>query len=419
MKVYKLLPPPSERMGIILALSSIKNSCVIEYGPEGTMHYAYGMIKKYNAEANANFFTTGMKEKDIVFGDNENLRNSILEVDKKYNPQVIFVIASSVCDIIGTDVISICKESALDVKAKVVAFDQIGFDKDYSVGIERVYTEFANIFAAKNEKRNEMSCNILGASIDSYNYLSDLTEIKRILKEYFDCNVNAVLTANSSIAEIENSNNASFNIVLRKEALKCAEIYKKRSNIPYYYGKLPYGIKGTLNWIKEISEKFNIPINKEKLNVEKNRADNILKNFILYQRTNRNRNIILSGSYDILRSMYSFFNDELNFNVKKMIVNHDNYGHLDINMKNDLLCFYHDELQVIDAVENYKNAMIIGDGILCNEYKNKRKTYQISNPNYNKLNLYEYTPYVGFRGAIYFIQELRNFLEEVKNESKY
>lgn len=417
MKVFKLLPPPSERMGVILALSSIKDICIIEYGPEGTMHYAFGLVKKYNLQSSNNFFTTGMKEKDAVFGDVENLKTAIVEIDNKYNPKVIFVITSSICDIIGTDVMPICKECSLKVKAKIAVFENIGFDRDFSTGIERVYTQLANLYSDKSRKKEEMTCNILGMSIDTYNYLSDLKELKRILKEYLNCSVNSVFTANSSVSEIENSNNASFNIVLRKEALQCAQIYKERSNIPYYYGKLPYGLKGTINWIKEISEKFSIKINEEKLKAEKNEADNIFRNFIMFQRTNLNKDVILSGNYDMLRSIYGFFNDELKFNIKKLIVNHDNYNH--INKENDLYCFYHDELQVIKTVESFKNALILGDGILCNEYKNKRNVYQISNPNYNKINLYEFTPYVGFRGALYLIQELRNFLEEVKNESNH
>lgn len=49
-------------------------------------------------------FTTHMNEDDVVMGDVTRLEEAIIELDKSYEPKVIFVVASSISAVIGTDI---------------------------------------------------------------------------------------------------------------------------------------------------------------------------------------------------------------------------------------------------------------------------------------------------------------------------
>ena len=45
-----------------------------------------------------------MNEDDVVMGDVTRLEEAIVELDKSYEPKVIFVVASSISAVIGTDI---------------------------------------------------------------------------------------------------------------------------------------------------------------------------------------------------------------------------------------------------------------------------------------------------------------------------
>ena len=81
MKVYEALPPLSPRAGFLRTVSGWRDAALVEFGPEGTMHYAQSAI---HGETD-NLFTTGMEEKQIIFGDTANLEAAIREVDGRQN----------------------------------------------------------------------------------------------------------------------------------------------------------------------------------------------------------------------------------------------------------------------------------------------------------------------------------------------
>lgn len=60
-----------------------------------------------------------------------------MEIDQAYAPRVIFVVASSVSAVIGTDLRGVCAYMQEKVRARLIAFEQGGFRGDYSVGLRR------------------------------------------------------------------------------------------------------------------------------------------------------------------------------------------------------------------------------------------------------------------------------------------
>ena len=74
-----------------------------------------------------------MNEDDVVMGDVTRLEEAIIELDKSYEPKVIFVVASSISAVIGTDIKGVCNYMQKEVQAKLVAFEQGGFRGDYSI----------------------------------------------------------------------------------------------------------------------------------------------------------------------------------------------------------------------------------------------------------------------------------------------
>lgn len=63
MEMYKYMPLPSDRMGLLWTLASIQDACILEFGPAGTTHYAVEGIGSLNATEGEKVYSTHMEEK--------------------------------------------------------------------------------------------------------------------------------------------------------------------------------------------------------------------------------------------------------------------------------------------------------------------------------------------------------------------
>ena len=50
--------------------------------------------------------------------------------------------------------------------------------------------------------------------------------------------------------------------------------------------------------------------------------------------------------------------------------------------------------------------ILMADGVTLDMFHRSKLDMQISNPNINALNIYPYTPYVGFRGCLLLLEKI-------------
>lgn len=397
MSIYKYFPVASDRMGIIWTLSSIKDVCVIEFGPAGTTHYAVESIGQLNADDLANMYSTDMDESDITFGSYERLENSIKEVDINKSPKYIFVMASSVSSIIGADVKSVCRELQPVIKAKLIPITTGGLKHDYNVGVEFALELISENILKPCEIKDD-SFNIIGSNIDTYNFLSDSEEIKRMMKSVFNKNCNTIFTAYTSVNELENSAKASLNVVIRKEGVKAAEYMKEKYNIPYIYSK-PIGVTQSINWINDIKELMKYEVNKEVLNKEIALVKKYLFRMRFKLRSLENKNVGIFADYDTTLSMKMFI-EELGLNVDRAEVLHG------CKIDSDEIMINAGEPSRFRYLKDSELAILMADGATLDMSHRSNLDIQISNPNLNTVNIYPYTPYVGLRGCLLLIEKI-------------
>lgn len=139
MSLCRFYPPASDRMAIIWSLMPIQNAIVLEYGPAGTTHFGGGLYSSLGIRLSQSLFTTHISEDDVIMGDVTRLEKAIVEIDETYEPKVIFVVASAVIAVIGTDIKGVCRYMQEKVNAKLVAFEDGGFRGDYTYGLRAVY----------------------------------------------------------------------------------------------------------------------------------------------------------------------------------------------------------------------------------------------------------------------------------------
>jgi len=384
----KYFSTPSDRMGFLWTLTSIENAYVIEFGPAGTTHFALEGAMELGAEHKMSVFTTHMSDVDITFGKHDKLVGAIKEVFEKYSPKYIFVMASSVSSLIGIDIESICIEMQSKVSSRLIPVTTGGYDGDYGMGIENALLSIVQNIVKENEKQDGFY-NILGCNIDSYNFSSDRIEVERMLKGVFDLELNTCFTAYTSIDSLENAAKAKYNIVLRREGLPAAKYMQEKYNIPYVYKK-PYGIKGTMSWLEDIAKTFDLKVNMDYIKEQTSYIKTYLQQYKSYLRSAKNKNIVICADFDTANGFASMAED---FGlVPKVYVKNESPS--DDDLKNALL---DSEIYAVFGEDNLR-MLYSEDGF-----------FQISNPNMDKYNFYTQTPFTGFNGILFMLQELMNF----------
>lgn len=400
MEVYKYFPVANDRMGIIWTLSSIKDACVIEFGPAGTTHYAVEGIGSLNSKDEAKIYSTHMNQNDVTFGKYDRLEEAIVEIDKKIEPKCIFVMASSITPITGEDIISVCEILKDTIKSKLIPISTGRLKDDYNIGIEYALEMLVKEIVTQNDK-DESKYNILGFNIDKYNYLSDSIELERIMKELFNKELNTIFTTNSRIKDIENAAKASLNIVVRKEALKAAKYMKENYDIPYVYHNL-YGLKNTIKFVESVKKVDGYKLDEDRYNKEihfvKKNMLSIKRKFYFYDKT---KDCAVFGAYDTVIGMSDMLK-ELGLNVDRKEVLYKT------DCNDECILINTSEVDRMNYLNHKELLILLGDGPSIDMYHNSKLDIQVSNPNLETINIYPYIPFIGFRGCVYMIEKILN-----------
>lgn len=415
MEFNKLFPTPSDRMGTIWTLSTIEDAYIVEFGPAGTTHFAIEGLMQLNADHNAKVYTTHISETDISFGKHDRLVKAIIEIDSQYKPKYIFVMASSISAVIGTDIEAICFELQPKVKSKLIPITTGGFNGDHTTGIENTLNMLCKEVVKEAESKRAKTYNIIGNNADTYNFLSDVEEIKSILKEGFDFEVNTVFTAYTSIDDIESTTRGQINLVLRGEGIKAAISLLKEYGMDYYYGR-PYGMEGTTAWIRELEKLLGVSANENYINKKLAQLRRHVMSFKFMLREVKNKSAILVGDYDVVIGLAGLL-EELGLNIESIIVKHKlskEVKKLVPERWQNILKVNLSEREIEEYLKSTPSYLLLADGATLKLKNSSRLHLQIANPNFIKYNIYPYTPFVGYNGVLYLIQCLHELAREEK-----
>lgn len=395
MGVYKFSPPMSGRMGILWTLASISDAALIEYGCMGHMLYSRMALKKVGISNACKLYSTHIDETDISLGSIDRLEATIESVIKNDAPKVIFLTPSSVPTIIGTDLVSICKEIQPKYEdTLLIPFEFGGFDICSHRGIEETLLKLVQVIPKNIVRPKKPIFNIIGSCTDMFRFHADSEEIKRIIKGAFGMEVNCVLTSDTTVNDIKNIGKAHINLVIREEGIKCSEYLKEKFGIPYLVGR-PYGVEGTLSWLGDIEEVIGIEVNKTFLEKEKLQANNqIISAMPILSHVLRDHSdeakISIGGHFDVVKGVLDFAEKELH--LKKAVC------------FSNCKCKETKDIPFIEE-ESWSQSLLKEKGIFMTsgealKWSGKNLDLQISNPDVKwRLNVYE-SPFVGFRGAI-------------------
>ena len=407
MSLCRFYPSPSDRMAIIWSLMPIKNAVVLEYGPAGTTHFGGGLYSSLGLDLDKSLFTTHISEDDVIMGDVSRLENAILEIDKAYQPEIIFVVASAVIAVIGTDIEGVCQYMQEKVNARLISFEEGGFRGDYTYGLRSVYRMLARevaepVSAAKKEK----TYNILGASAGSYRIWSDVWEIQELMREAFGYECSLTLGLKCRMEDIQNAGSAVLNLVIRNEALEAAKILQEKCGTDYLYGA-PYGYKGTLKWLQEIAAIIDEEINPalvERLQEKSMELVPMGGPMAMIRRAKPKASI--QGDYDTILGFTRAL-EEMDIEVINKVCGHSLKV---IHSTDEEIRFYAKEKERIQLFKSLEGQWCLGSDEMQRYCQEKDYFTTISAPFVSKLQMASHLPFMGEKGMDYLVEQKSEFL---------
>lgn len=407
MSLVRFLPTPSDRMGIIWSLLAVQGAIVLEYGPAGTTHYSMGLYGGLGLRFQNRLFTTHMSEDDVVMGDVTRLEEALVELDKNYAPKVIFVVASSVTAVIGTDIKGVCRYMQNEVKAKLVAFEQGGFRGDYSVGLAETYKLLVRNLPQKGVAQEKGVYNIIGASAWRYRMASDIWEVKSLLSEALGLSCNACLCCDTSVEELQAMGKAQVNIVLGNEGLAAAQYLEEKFGTPYVYAA-PYGYSGTVRFLESVGEAIGEmpqPLVLMRLRM-KEKGMSMLSMFAMMG-GGKTKQAVVKGDYDLVQGVSAFL-EQAGIKVVHKMCAHSLKAIAEPAADVES---YAEEGEWLQLIRDLRATLIFADDVALTQADASNMKVLISAPFMNGV-VATHLPFMGEKGADFLLEQIQGYYQK-------
>ena len=442
-------PVPSDYFGVLWALSGIKDLLILEHGSTGTCNYnAFNYMIMNRQSPKGKLFTSGMDEDDVVMGRDEKIKEAIFELDRKYHPKVIALVATGVTSVIGLDLQGIIEEVQSTTEARLLSYPGGGFAGDYNLGIKEVFRSLVNNIAEetiaeetisentakesdigvknagkktvaegianRSAEANACTVNIIGPTIDSFNVVSDLAELERML-DLIGVRVNTVFTCNTSVNKIKNLASASLNLVTRDIGLEAAEILKERFGTPYYYG-LPFGVHGSVQWLNDVAGMLGLVLERRVLKAEVERYGFSILELVNFLQNFDHLRAMISCPYDYSLGLAGMMREEWGIDPSLVVLptrpkRPDNMAKLGMLNPGRLL-IEPDSSTLDEAISSIDPQIIFGNSYDLKMAGNVPIKIHAAFPAFDHVYRYDGTPVVGFRGHAYLTQTIINLLNQ-------
>jgi nitrogenase molybdenum-iron protein alpha chain len=236
----------------------IQDAAVISHGPvgcAGCLHefaFTYrvnGVHRGLDSPTPRRIFSTGVGEKDTIYGAYQKLTDAVREVHRRVKPAAIFIITTCASGIIGDDVQGAADEVEEEIGIPVVAIFCEGFrSKIWTSGFDAGYHGIARKLIKKPVKKQEDLVNII-------NFWG--TDVFAQWFKRLGLRAN-YLTPYATVAQIGSSAEAALTIQI------CATLgsylgaaLEQGFGVPEIKVSAPYGIVQTERWFRELGRLTN------------------------------------------------------------------------------------------------------------------------------------------------------------------
>lgn len=393
MGLHRFHPTPSGRMGTLWALSSIRNAALVEFGSMGHMLYGRATLKRMGKDPDCKLYSTHINESDIAMGETNRLTRAIADIALRDQPRVIFVLPSTIPEMIGTDLSALCKELQMSYPhVRLLPFGAGGFNIELHHGVQEALLLLAKALPQDVPPTPTPTFNLIGSCTDLFQFNADTQEIVRMMEGAFGIKPLCIMTSDTSVEDIEHMGGAHINLVIRREGLSAACHLQQKFGTPLVEGR-PYGIQGTYSWLEQIAQILDKPINQSFILQEQAEARPIMAiapGFFSHQK--KPVKLSIGGHADVVTGILTYACSELGLTPDLCWCDSPGMATEDLP--------YWQEAQWSQTVTNRHQGLLMASGEVLTWAGRNNLAMQIANPG-RGWQMYPYSPpYMGFRGAM-------------------
>jgi chlorophyllide a reductase subunit Z len=242
---------PSSFEGALWAALSIRDARTIFHSPPGC--YLMQHMNTLCNEWNPDFYSTCLSYANVMQGA-ENRLEEVMRKAIAEDPEAIIVVTAPTVEITGEDV------------EGVVA--KVGFGKTVVIhpplggtlheGKDKAFLSLLSLMDP-SLKKVDRTVNLIGPTLNTFNWMADLYELKRILSR-IGVTVNVVLTADATVQQVQRAPQASLNVCMYPLdcGIEMAKAMEEKFKVPYVANHIPIGFEETALWVEEITDFFHI-----------------------------------------------------------------------------------------------------------------------------------------------------------------
>jgi light-independent protochlorophyllide reductase B subunit len=265
---------PSSFEGALWAALSIRDARVIFHSPPGC--YLMQHMNILCNEWNPDFYSTCLSYGNVMQGAEDRLeqvmRKAITEL-----PEAIIVVTAPTVEITGEDVEGVVNK--VGFSKTVIIHPPLG--GTLHQGKEKAFLSLLSLMKP-SVKKIDKTVNLIGPTLNTFNWLADVYELKRILSR-IGVTVNSVLTANATVQQIEQAPQASLNVCIYPFdcGIEMAKVMKEKFSLPYVANHIPIGFEETAFWVEEMADFFRIDA-KDYLKEEMESGFDLVRSLIVF-----------------------------------------------------------------------------------------------------------------------------------------
>lgn len=240
--------------GSRVVLYPIADALHLVHGPIGCASYTWDIRGALSSgpELHRLSFSTDIQEKNVIFGGEEKLYRSLVELIEEYKPKAAFVYATCIVGIIGDDVDAVCRRVTEEQGIPVLPVHSEGFKgtkKDgYRAACEAI---FKIVGSGLIQGISKYSINILG----DFNIAGETWMIREYYRK-MGVEVVSTVTGDGRIEDISRSHGASLNVVQCSGSMMyLAKMMKAQYGIPFLRVSY-FGIEDTTDALFSVARFF-------------------------------------------------------------------------------------------------------------------------------------------------------------------
>ncbi len=225
--------------GSRVVLYPIADAVHLVHGPIGCASYTCDIRGALSSgpELHRNSFSTDLRERDVIFGAEKKLRNALIELIDRYQPNAAFVYATCIIGVIGDDVEAVCRSVSQEKGIPVIPVKSEGFKGTKKDGyFAACQALFSLMGTGDTDGISPYSVNILG----DFNLAGEIWIIRDYLRR-MGVEVVANITGDGRVAEVQRAHGARLNLVqCSGSTMQLAQMMQAQFGTPFlrvsYFG---------------------------------------------------------------------------------------------------------------------------------------------------------------------------------------